>query len=1369
MKNFKLFKSGFCEKLKLLLIPIGLLIGSLTMQVWAYKVYVCTQYYTDYNNNSGRPVLHVTGFNSDSQMDKLSQNWWVCEVGNCEGTATVKRYYDANSYNTEFQVTVSPSNNVIFATATNAGNVKSPREYDGKTYIYWKVSGDNIPSWWKDDDRQCIQLRKNDNTVTGYVEGESIGENFYRYLVPEGKYVNAELKRYSYADYSGPFAFNASSSYNLIYDFKNGGHYANWSTDYFARSAYIYMDNTASDWSTISDHNLLMIGRDGYSNTYDLNSISNTKLLYKDNFSFNDYTQMYLLHDDATWGESTTQSPGYRISGADYHTGIFVYMMDGGDSKNYHLYTPDGAGQGASYSSVSHSTAGSYGDLLHSTQTVNTVAKTTGSYSSANSKAEITLSSYKLNSATTSTTSTATLATSESTDNITAVKTATTTLTCSNTIADGYQFDGWWTAANDGTRLQSANSYSYATTGANTVYARFSAKSYTITLNDNGGSGGDGTHSVTFDVAVGNLTNKPTKTNMAFCGYETESHIKIFNADKTPVSGVEGYTDGSGNWIKADNVTLYAIWEDKWSINGNAGDDGVEDAMGDWDVFNSLPYISGTTYRGAISLDSKTTYSFKVVDRVNNAWYGKESTSFTRGGSSVSGFTSGQGDTYNLSLTTDVAGSYTFEWNSASTGTLSVTFPDAHTITFAIGDLDGSNSPIGATATPSFSSGDYVLDATAVTFTKGTTKEGYDWKGWYPNADGTGDAWSTADANWLSAASTRSANIEVYACYTYRTYTISYRDQGNDPYSGDNTDGVPSGTGTPTSYTYNTGTDLVDGTKTSFVFAGWYTNSECTEGPITSIAASITGDQILYAKWIPAADYAADCWDGNTFKCGDGTEFNTPKTAPSATWNGATWGNDVSPTIATQVVIPEGMAMTIPTGTTAFAKEVVLSDGATLTVANGAALIVASMIDKEGGLTSASDLTLSAGTSVTGNAALIWGKEGTTPGAASVGFYSKSHGQAGSSASVNQYIGVPVVTNTSAFGDAWVCHIKYEDNIAVWELHEGTMQPWVGYDLILNTTGSGGSCIMSGTLENNSDKPLNLVYQGDRTENLIANSWPAPIKISAFQNSDFTNAEPSIYIFNATSPDAQAKDETMHMGSYSAFTAGTAPDVIPSMQSFSVIATSSSPSINLNYKRLVYAPAVSGFTNQPNYAPKRTAINEMTSLKINICDAQGWGDELKLFENSTDFSYEFESGYDAHRLDGSSKAPHLYGLADDGSELAINCVPTFDNLPVGFKASAKDKEYTMSFKYDGEDELVLKDLKNNIETLINNESRYTFTSTSTDDDLRFVVIKKAPQIATKVENTTSNEETKVQKILHNGLLYIVRDGRIYNAEGALVK
>ena len=74
-------------------------------------------------------------------------------------------------------------------------------------------------------------------------------------------------------------------------------------------------------------------------------------------------------------------------------------------------------------------------------------------------------------------------------------------------------------------------------------------------------------------------------------------------------------------------------------------------------------------------------------------------------------------------------------------------------------------------------------------------------------------------------------------------------------------------------------------------------------------------------------------------------------------------------------------------------------------------------------------------------------------------------------------------------------------------------------------------------------------------------------------------------------------------------------------------------------------------------------------------------------------------------------------------------------------------------------------------TLIDDESEYMFTAQAGERNSRFVISStpfEAPQMPTGVENV-STEAPKVRKLIINDKVYIIRNGRIYGVDGALVK
>ena len=111
--------------------------------------------------------------------------------------------------------------------------------------------------------------------------------------------------------------------------------------------------------------------------------------------------------------------------------------------------------------------------------------------------------------------------------------------------------------------------------------------------------------------------------------------------------------------------------------------------------------------------------------------------------------------------------------------------------------------------------------------------------------------WSAGTLTVLSASVTGAIAISVTG--SAQTYTISYKDEGNETYSGDNLASLP------TSHTYGSATDLVDGEKDGYTFEGWYTDASCTVSAGSSIGATAkTADFTLYAKW------AKDCPSANS-------------------------------------------------------------------------------------------------------------------------------------------------------------------------------------------------------------------------------------------------------------------------------------------------------------------------------------------------------------------------------------------------------------------------------------------------------------------------------------------------------------------------
>ena len=128
-------------------------------------------------------------------------------------------------------------------------------------------------------------------------------------------------------------------------------------------------------------------------------------------------------------------------------------------------------------------------------------------------------------------------------------------------------------------------------------------------------------------------------------------------------------------------------------------------------------------------------------------------------------------------------------------------------------------------------------------------RPGYGFVGWNTAADGSGISYS--DQQKVSNMSNIDGEIiTLYAQWSIISYNISYVLDG-----GANADGNP--------YTYNVLTDtitLLDATKASHDFGGWYTDSKFINR-VYSIPKGSTENITLYAKWIPYS-YTIN-FDGN--------------------------------------------------------------------------------------------------------------------------------------------------------------------------------------------------------------------------------------------------------------------------------------------------------------------------------------------------------------------------------------------------------------------------------------------------------------------------------------------------------------------------
>src|SRR5574344_2023039 len=115
----------------------------------------------------------------------------------------------------------------------------------------------------------------------------------------------------------------------------------------------------------------------------------------------------------------------------------------------------------------------------------------------------------------------------------------------------GYTFSGWYS---DNALTNTIDFATYTVTGDVTLYAKWTANQYTVTLDDQSATtAGQGSVNATYDAAMTKLSTLPAKTGYTFGGYYSEINgggTQYYKADGTSAT----------TWNIAAATTLYAKW-----------------------------------------------------------------------------------------------------------------------------------------------------------------------------------------------------------------------------------------------------------------------------------------------------------------------------------------------------------------------------------------------------------------------------------------------------------------------------------------------------------------------------------------------------------------------------------------------------------------------------------------------------------------------------------------------------------------------------------------------------------------------------------------------------------------------------------------
>jgi uncharacterized repeat protein (TIGR02543 family) len=447
-------------------------------------------------------------------------------------------------------------------------------------------------------------------------------------------------------------------------------------------------------------------------------------------------------------------------------------------------------------------------------------------------------------------------------------------------IRTGYSFGGWTTGA-DGSGTPYADGASVSNLSPNdgavvTLYARWTAISYTVEYKANGGSGTMTPSTHTYGVPQNLSANAFTRTGYIFVRWTTEANGNGTQyADGESVSGLS-FIDGAA-------VSLYAQWRPinyTVTYNANGGIGTMWQSSHTYDVpqnlnantFTKGGYIFGgwtaeSDGSGAPYADEAGVLNLSSINGAEVNLYARWTTAYTVEYNANGGIGTMPpsahiyGVPQNLSANTFTKNSYIFEgWTTESNGS-GTQYPDEasvsnlSSINGAVVTLYARWTGISYTVKYNANGGSGTMPPSAHTYDESKnlsanafTRSGYSFERWTTESDGSGTQYADG-ASVLNLSSTGGAEINLYARWTGISYTVAYNASGG------------SGTMPPSAHTYDESKNLSANafTKTGYSFAGWTTESngsgtQYPDGASVSNLSSTGGAEVtLYARWTAIA------------------------------------------------------------------------------------------------------------------------------------------------------------------------------------------------------------------------------------------------------------------------------------------------------------------------------------------------------------------------------------------------------------------------------------------------------------------------------------------------------------------------------------
>lgn len=524
----------------------------------------------------------------------------------------------------------------------------------------------------------------------------------------------------------------------------------------------------------------------------------------------------------------------------------------------------------------------------------------------------------------------------------------------------------------------------------------------------------------------------------------------------------------------------------------------------------------------------------------------------------------------------------------------------------------------------------------------------------------------------------------------------------------------------------------------------------------------------------------ADCsiyFDNNNGK-GDNQWNNPANWAPSRNSlpHASQEARILAPCIVSDVVAKVASIKIVPDGKYAPAYNGGIDAKGSLTIAPDGALVVGGHIQAatapnylEARPTTPENLIVQA--DATGSGALIHGEENGELGA-TVELVSKAYSVKEYNAQTGkykkkkywQYVALPV-REALAEDAFWGAYTYQYDEAKGW-IKKGTgerIEEFWGVGLSIdNEVYSGANneqaltkFTIKGNLALAIDRDIDLTKTTGAGEgqNMIGNSWTAPIHLTSMTADDFENATATVYIYNTGRDDlvqgydgtASSANGSTQAGQWISIpVAATAlnpwqgPKVIPAMQAFEVDLEEGKTSgiLHLNYDKHVRTIATPEEENLPLRAPKYPS-NRPSMIRLRVADSTTYTD-LYLIEGDQ-FTDEFDNAWDGKYQPCDGRSATLYAMSPIG-DMAVLAQQSVNNTSVVFEPGKKS-EYVFTFGYDGDVTYYLNDMQLKTSTEIKEGNEYRFTYNKGDMKNRFLVTRESfdsPNISTGLANIVTD-------------------------------